>query len=391
MSIDKLPKEKCTGCLVCKASCPKKCIQVIINNEGFSYPAINKNQCINCSLCEKKCPALTQSSKSDIKKAYALQIKSSLDLKNSASGGVAFLVGKKVIKKGGVCYGAIYDNELNVIHSRASNIEELKKQQGSKYVQSDIYQSFSKIKEDCKNGKPVLFIGTPCQVAAVKNYIGNQNKCLYTIDLICHGVPSSKLFKNYIKWKLKKLKSKKMINYKFRDKTKGWGTNYKAIADKKAKFGFAMEDPYYSDFILAKNYRLSCYECDYAYKERVGDMTIGDYWGINKHVKTLPFDESEGVSCVLVNTEKGKELLESIKSESEMVETTIDNAIESNSNLRFPAKKPSERKQYYKKIYENGFEWEYINLFKRISFYKSIIKRCIPSKIKKTIKKIRRK
>ncbi len=386
-NISKVKKNECTGCMCCENVCPKKCITKEIDEEGFVFPKVDEQQCVNCSLCLKKCQAVANVEKTSIQKAYALQIKDTKSLKDSASGGIAYEISKYIITNGGVSYGAIFDDDFNVVHQRADSIKLLKKQQGSKYVQSDISEVYISLKADCESGKKVVFIGTPCQVAAIKKFLNKDYNNLLLVDLICHGVPSQSLFHKYLEYKKEKIKDGDIIDYQFRNKDNGWGTNYKIKTKNKIKKGTAMEEVYYSDFEEGFNYRESCYNCTYAINDRVGDITIGDYWGIDEHQVKDIFDYTKGVSCVLVNSLKGEKFLENILLNCNYIETKIEDIIKNNSNLREPAKRPSIRDEYYKSIDKIGMKFSKKLLLKKKSYYKSIIIGLIPKKIKKIIKR----
>lgn len=384
-NISKINHNRCTGCMLCYNICPKKCISIDTDSEGFIIPKINYKECVECGICLKNCPSNSKPAGKKPFKAYALQVKNVNELLESSSGGVAYSIAKTIISSGGVAYGARFDSNFNLSHSRASTIQELNEHRGSKYLQSNISECLKSLKEDCETGTNVVFVGTPCQIAAVKKYLKKDYNNLLLIDLICHGVPSQSLFKDYIEWKKRKLNLKKVLKYEFRNKKYGWATNYKIEGEHKAKYGSALEDPYYSDFIGAKNYRLSCYTCNYANLERQGDLTIGDYWGISKIYKNLEFEVKNGVSCVLVNTKKGNDFILNNIKQYNCVDSKIEDIVENNGNLREPAHMPEDRKDYYKNV---NYNKKNIILKFKLKYYKSKINRLLPSKIKKIIKKI---
>lgn len=378
-----LDKTKCVGCMCCVNKCPKKCISVTEDKEGFIVPLVEQSKCVNCSICYKSCQINNKVDKNFPLKAFAIQSKIKNDLKNSSSGGVAFEISKQVILKGGVVYGAVFTKELQVKHYRATNIEDLKLLQGSKYVQSDITGVYSNIEKDCLNGRVVLFIGTPCQVAAVKLFFSKDFKNLFFIDLICHGVPNQRLFNKYINWKENKIKDR-VKKYSFRDKDEGWGTNVKIITNTgKVIKGHAHTEPYYSDFEDAFNYRESCYSCKYATIERVGDATIGDFWGI-KEIKNMK--KTNGISCALINTHKGNMLIDSINNDCFIEEASIEEIAKNNSSLKKPAQRNKIRDNYYSEIEKKGINYSQKLLYRKKSFYKKKIANCLPKKLKKILK-----
>ena len=342
--------KNCTGCMLCEKLCPHNCIYRSVNEEGFIYPKVDILQCIDCGICYKKCPANNDVELEKVKRVYAAQRKNKDSLKQSSSGGIAALLSEYVIENGGVVYGCIFDKNLKALHIRCTDKKELEELKGSKYVQSDFSSVYKTIAEDCKSGKIVLIIGTPCQCAAVKKLLGNKYNNFILVDLICHGVPSPDLFKKYLFWKSDKMGGGPILKYNFRDKEKyDWGTTYKAAT--------ATADPYYESFIYAENYRECCYNCKYAQIDRVGDITIGDYWGIQKLHPEFNVDITKGVSVVLVNDEKGKSLFEKINSKLNFIESDIEKAMIENSNLYAPAKRPKIRSEFYQRVSENGFGW----------------------------------
>lgn len=389
MNISKIEKNSCTGCMACLNSCPAQCIKMECNEEGFAYPVVDEQKCIDCSKCVKTCPADHKHGLFSAKAAYAVQAKDWDDLKNSASGGIAFELCRQAILDGGVAYGAVYDESLRVHHAKAETIQQLQAQQGSKYVQSDFSSVYAQVKEDCIKERNVVVVGTPCQIAGLRNFLNHDYANLLLVDLICHGVPSQKLFDKYLDWKAKQLRVDKINDYCFRDKAKGGGTNFKAVAGNKVCYGGAMEEPYYADFEFARSYRESCYQCKYACPERTGDITVGDYWNFYKFHPDAQFDTTKGVSCVLVNTQRGETALNGATSRLQIVPSTIEKVIACNSNLTEPAHKPDIRVQFYRHIDAEGFEWSRKRIRKTKTYYKSWIIRHVPKSVKKWLKKMK--
>ena len=379
--------KNCTGCMLCEKLCPHNCIYGSVNEEGFIYPKVDILQCIDCGICYKKCPANNDVELEKVKRVYAAQRKNKESLKQSSSGGIAALLSEYVIENGGVVYGCAFDKNLKALHIRCTDKKELEELKGSKYVQSDFSSVYETLVEDCKSGKIVLIIGTPCQCAAVKKLLGNKYNNFILVDLICHGVPSPDLFKKYLFWKSDKMGGGPILKYNFRDKEKyDWGTTYKAATA--TATATATADPYYESFIYAENYRECCYNCKYAQIDRVGDITIGDYWGIQKLHPEFNVDITKGVSVVLVNDEKGKSLFEKINSKLNFIESDIEKAMIENSNLYAPAKQPKIRSEFYKKVNENGFVWVNKKMYMNKRFYINLLKNKMPIKMKKFIKKL---
>ncbi len=385
-NINDVSKKECTGCMCCQNVCPKNCIKKVTDEEGFVFPQIDTNKCIGCSLCLKKCQIFSEPERNTPIRTLAIQIKDENSLKNSASGGVAYEICKSAILAGGVAYGAVFNENFEVFHERAASCKDLIKQQGSKYVQSDISRIYKPLKKDCESGIMVVVVGTPCQIAAIKKYLNKDYENLLLIDLICHGVPNQNLFSSYLEYKKMKMNDGKIKDYQFRCKNRGWGTTYKIKTENKQQLGNAMQETYYSDFVEALNYRESCYNCHYATIERIGDITIGDFWGINKK-KNINFDYTKGVSCVLINNSKGQKFIDTILSKCFFVETSLDEIKKENSNLVAPAKRPKIRNEYYIKINKEGINFSKKLLFKKKSYYKSLLKEMVPSSVKKIIKR----
>lgn len=355
---------ECAGCRTCEKICPKQAIEMIENQEGFLIPRIDKNKCVNCGICVQRCPQLSKNINNSInQKAYAAKIKDKETLMESSSGGIFSAISKHCIENNGKVYGAAFDNDFKVIHVGVNSQDELSRLRGSKYVQSDTLNTFNEVKQDLINNIKVVYSGTPCQIAGLKSFLGKDYENLLTVDLVCHGVPSPKIFKKYKEFLEKKFKSK-ITFFSFRDKEKrGWGENLKIYFKngKKMKlFGFL--DPYYKTFLEANLNRECCYNCKYANSSRVGDITLADFWGIYDEYPN--FYDKNGVSAVIVNTEKGTKIWNSIKENLTFIEVEISKIQKHNHNLVEPTKEKSSRKDIYRDIDEKDFEQIYKNNFK---------------------------
>lgn len=377
----------CAGCRCCEKICPVEAIEMKENQEGFLEPVVNEEKCISCGLCLKRCPQINKTGIEETKqKAYAVQNKNEEDLKRSSSGGVFIALAKSIINQNGIVYGAAYDENLKVSHIRVENIEGLKLLQGSKYVQSDTLDTFEQAKKDLDTDKKVLFSGTPCQIAGLMQYLGKKYENLYTIDIVCHGVPSKKLFEKYKK-SLETKENSTIDQFDFRDKSeKGWGLNLKIkYKNEKITKKASCFDSYYRSFLAGNTYRRCCYDCKYANLDRIGDITIADYWGIEKVNSKI--DAKKGVSAVIVNSNKGQEIFEDIQKYIIAEETSIESVTKENLNLRRPTPLPSIRKNIYNLIDNKSYEhYERENLHFKISL-KDIIKQSMPTKLKAAIKK----
>lgn len=376
----------CTGCCACEKICPKSCIKIVQDNEGFLIPKVDKNICINCGLCERRCPVNLDFTFNFSPCVYAVRYSVGDEiLMKSASGGAFAALAVSVLKMGGVVFGAAYDENLVVKHIGINNINELYKLQSSKYVQSSTENTFIEVLSLLKEDKRVLYSGTPCQIAGLKSFLNKDYENLITVDLLCHGVPSPELFRKYLAWLNKK--QGKLLEYDFRSKAKGWGSyTIKVKTQRKTKFFKCNLDPYYINFIKESTYRESCYSCKYANEHRIGDFTIGDYWGIQKFHPDF-FDE-RGVSVLMVNSPKGEEFFNVVKDSIEYIKSDISNARVQQCNLNRPTKRPATRDTVYDGMYELSDEqYVKLKLMPAVTF-KDRVKAIMPAKVKKIVKSI---
>ena len=335
-------ENKCTGCCLCLNVCKHNAIKIIKGKIDTIYPTIDTEKCINCGLCYKYCPSLNQCNNNYPQEAIACWSKDKIDYKTSTSGGAASVISNWAIENGGVVYGCgTYKDKIS--HIRIDNIKDLWKLKGSKYTQSYITDNlYNKIKADLNNGKLVIFIGTPCQIAACKSYNKKNDNKLITIDLICHGVPSQELFINSITEKLGLNKIHEIKRISFRDSETSDFILSAVIFDDKNKeynckinpFYPAFNDKYYCTFWYGWSYRESCYNCIYAKDKRISDITIGDFWGLN--TKGLDTKPMSGCSVMLINTEKGNYIKEQIKEKLFIYSRPIEEAIKGNAQLQNP-------------------------------------------------------
>lgn len=376
----------CTGCRACEKICPKSSIEMIQDNEGFLIPKVDKELCINCELCEKRCPINIDFTSDFSSSVYAVRYSDEDEvLMKSASGGAFVALAIPVLKSGGVVFGAAYNENLVVKHIGINNINELYRLQSSKYVQSNTENTFVEAKSLLDEGKQVLYSGTPCQIAGLKSFLKRDYEKLITVDLLCHGVPSPEMFRKYIVWLNKKLG--KTLEYNFRSKeSQGWGNTYKAKVktENKIKFFSCNLDPYYINFAKESTYREYCYSCKFSNEHRVGDFTIGDYWGIQKFHPDF-FDE-RGVSVLMVNSHKAKNFFETVKCSIEYMQSDIEKARKENRNLNKPTSRPSIRDTIYNGLYSLSDE-EYVNqkLMPSVTL-KNRVKAMVPTKLKQFLK-----
>ena len=284
-------------------------------------------------------------------KVYAIRHKNEDIRANSRSGGIFTALSDKVLGNDGVVYGCVLTEKFEAVHIRAENAQDRDKMRGSKYIQSKLGDTFVRIKEDVETGREVLFSGTSCQVAGLKKFLKIEYENLICIDIVCQGGPSKNIWKEYLKWQQMKHKAK-VIAVDFRNKKDfGWREHVESIYFENGKKvnGRVFKNLFYGHSIL----RPSCYECKYKSIIHPGDITIADYWGIEKAAPE--FDDNKGVSLVLVNNNKGEELLEQIKENIEWKKTKLEDSMQ--TPLKEPFLKPENREQFWKDFYEKSFEY----------------------------------
>lgn len=394
-------KKDCCGCGACYNICPKKAISMKEDNYGYVYPVIDETKCVKCGLCKKACRYQDNENMQKPIKALAAANRNEEVLKKVASGGIFSSVAEKILEEDGVVFGASMEYQNDVLipkHISISKKEELSKLQGSKYVQSFIGETYAEAKKYLLDGRKVLFSGTPCQISGLKAYLGKEYENLYTIDIICHGVPNARWFQDYIKVLENKLRGK-VYYYNFRDKSRGQGMNaqikyYDKNKNSKVIYKDGHLTSFFHLFLKMNIYRDNCYECPYARQERVSDITIGDYWGIyEEHAEEMKhsnMSNSKGVSCVLINTEKGIKVFEQINDRMEMFATTVEKVAKHNMQLREPTSYTDERQKLFE-IYQNlGYEGieNYFQKSIRIKKYFYALRSMAPKGLKRKLKQI---
>lgn len=351
-----LPDKKCTGCYACFNACPKHAISMNANRDGFLYPSIDMTCCVNCGLCEKVCPAINKPSfYPEANIVYAGWNKDDDIRIESSSGGIFDPLARSILSANGVVYGAAWDESVSELrHIRVSEESELVKLRKSKYLQSNIGDVYKLIKADLANNKMVLFSGTPCQVAGLNNYINdNDKKKLYSIEVLCHGVPSKKVIDNYIEM-LEEIHHKKIvrIHFRYKDNNHPWRVSCcccycddgTVILDESA-----IDSIFWTGFLGNLCLRACCETCDYAKSERGSDITLGDFWGIWED-SAFKEDHSKGVSLIIPNSDKGHFLLESCKERIELRSANKDIAFKHNMALSHPSTASEKRGYFFKNL-----------------------------------------
>ena len=339
----------CCGCGACYNSCQKDAIEMIQNEEGFYYPVINETACVNCGVCRNVCPIMKELPKSD-NIIMAMKHNNNEIRSHSASGGAFTLFSDAFLRKKGIVYGVAYDDMFKAKHIRAENIDGRDRMRGSKYVQSLSYGIYPQVKKDLTDNKQVLFCGTPCQVAGLLCYLKKSYENLTTIDIICHGVMSPKVFEDYIHYVNKKYGTIKQFT--FRDKKIAWrGCHISVVTQDKTitetvSLNVARQ-LYYGHYAT----RPSCHSCHFTSINRVSDITIGDFWGIEN--SNPSFEDALGVSLIIVNTSKGKALWNDCKNSCSYIEEKLEHC-----------KQP----QLYKSATPNPRRAQFWNDYKKFGF-----------------------
>lgn len=368
----------CAECNACIETCKHNAITFIEDKEGFSYPYINEKLCVNCHLCEQVCP-MQNASKILYEKntAIAAQALDSKILKNSSSGAIFPLIAQYILEKKGIVYGASWDKDLQLRHIGIDNIKDLPLLKGSKYVHSQIKFVYQEIKEYLRQNRFVYFTGTPCQVGGLRLFLRHDYPNLITSDIVCHGTPSQKGF-NKIIFEIEKEKKGKITSYKFRDKqVLGWncGSSSFYINNQKIIYNKNMK-AYFRAFIKGDITRMDCYQCPFSCIKRVGDITLADYWDIDKQHPNFP-NYQKGVSLILINTNKGNSIWEHIQRQTVHTQSSIEKILQTcNTNLKYPTPLSKSRiESYYKLLHKyNEFIDSYIDKKDKTNFYKTYYK-----------------
>lgn len=338
-----IDKEQCCGCSACLHICPKNSITFKEDKEGFLYPHVNMETCIDCGLCEKVCPVLNQNEERIPEKVYAAKHEDDEIRMKSSSGGIFTLLAEHVIDEGGVVFGARFNEKWEVIHDYTETKEGLAPFRGSKYVQSYIGNSYKIAESFLKNGRKVMFTGTPCQIAGLKKFLRKEYDNLLTVDFVCHGVPSPMIWQKYLEEEIADQDGAVLTGVNFRDKSIGW-KDFSFVLNFSKKEGtikhnYALssvftENIYMKAFLSNLSLRPSCYACPAKAGKSGADITIGDFWGIENVMSV--FDDGEGISVVFLYTLSDKGIIPNEAS----IECSFEYAVKDNSAVIDSVKLP---------------------------------------------------
>lgn len=339
-------KEQCVGCNACVQRCPKACIAMVEDHEGFLYPKIDLGICIDCGICEKVCPVIHQAeSPKEEPATYACYNKDQEIRKQSSSGGIFTLLAETILAKDGVVFGARFDQNFDVIHDYTETVDGLKAFRGSKYVQSRVGETYMQAERFLKDGREVLFSGTPCQIAGLKRFLRKEYSNLLSVDFICHGVPSPKVWRMYKQSLLDKVEKNSVsattktqfTDIQFRDKTEGWKKFSFAATIRVADQNTVLQREPFMNNIFMKGFlkdlylRPSCYACPAKQFKSQSDLTIADYWGIQHAHPEI--DDDKGASLVFVNSDRGCSIFDHLQKDIDFIKSSYANAIQYNPSV----------------------------------------------------------
>lgn len=387
--------ERCCGCKACADICPKNAITYKTDAEGFLYPEVNSD-CVECGLCSKICPELNvlKPLSENEQQFIACLDKDRARRDKGSSGGIFGLLADALNLEGYIVCGATFDEQLKLKHQFAYNSAGIEKLKKSKYIQSDCSTVYSQIKEQLRKGQKVIFVGTPCQCNALLNFVGEKRDNLVVVDFACHGVPGQELFDKCITLYEDKHNCK-IVGYSFRHKPKRYSSpqNFLLTIQKGEnefqKAGIYYEEPFYYGFQKYITLRPSCYDCKWSNTERVSDLTLADYWGIE--AVTNKWDRTDHPSLLVVNTEKGRLLFERIKDQIDWIETTKADAVRQNGSFVHPTVQKPERSVFFKDYQMLPFDEVVRKHLTLKSRWKKDIYYAIPFPIRKMILKITKK
>lgn len=352
-------KEKCCGCSACAQVCPRECISMREDAQGFLYPEIDSSRCVDCRLCQKTCPVQAQRNPGPAN-AYLAYCREDSVRKTSSSGGIFTLLAEEIWKNKGKVCAAVYGEAFRVEHIVTEDASQIGRMRKSKYMQSDLKNCFCEIKASLEAEKEVLFVGTPCQTAGLRKYLKKDYSGLFCVDIVCHGVPSYKVFQKYI---ADTFPGRKLSHVDFRDKTTGW-KNYSvtfSFSDGGTERMKRERCLYFNGFVQNLFLRPSCYHCQFKDENYESDLTLGDFWGIERIFPEK--DDDKGAGLVLVHTNKGEQLLTSLKSRIYLEKVSGREYIQRNPSICLPAAENPKRGEFFEQFTRYSFPvlWDYVH------------------------------
>lgn len=383
-------KEDCCGCSACESVCPYNAISMRPDDLGFLYPRIDEAICVDCGLCEKVCAFHDNYDKSQnvsVPVSYAAKHKDPMEIEASQSGAAFVSFSDYILEQDGVVYGVGYTDHFRVVHKRALNKEERDEFRGSKYVQSDMNTVFRQVKEDLKNGLIVLFSGTPCQTAGLSAFVGKRLRSnLFLLDIVCHGVPAPLVWYDYLKF-LEIKERRRITAVNFRDKKRfGWRSHVESFVFDNT-YTYTYNYTFYTNIV----HRRSCGECPYTNIHRPSDVTVADFWGIEKTIAAPLGADNKGCSLILVNTDKGRDWFDQIKEKMEFMPVSLENCLQ--PQLRYPSILHPKRIEFERDYGKNGFIktmriYGLMGWKSTMKHYKETFTSLLPRSVKQSIKRI---
>ncbi len=398
-------KKNCCGCSACMQRCPKHCISLSEDSEGFLYPSVDERICVDCGLCEKVCPLLNRAEKIQPQEVLAVKNPNEKERMASSSGGVFLPLAREIINQGGVVFGAVYDGQWEVRHVYAEKIEDVYPMMGSKYLQSRIENTYKEAEQFLKQGREVMFVGSPCQIAGLRTFLRNKEyPNLLAVDFLCHGVPSPGVWRRYLaetyggyeakeQSRLKATAGKNSVllsslnakspigDIKFRDKEESGWKKFRFVVRKKSaskadqntvlSSDIHYDNPFMRGFLSDIYLRPSCYECMCKNGVNHSDLTIADFWGI-KFVDPM-FDDDKGVGLVLVNTPKGKAYLDRLN--MAVRKSTLEKAHQYNGGFKEHIQAHSKRKLFFSLVEHGSSVLEAVDVCLRIPLYRVAVRK----------------
>lgn len=347
-------KELCTGCGACASVCPKGCIQLVEDEEGFLQPKIDKEACIRCHQCENTCPVLNPPM---IPVGFETQAFAAVNMDEkvrmrSSSGGVFRVLANNIVEQGGVVFGARFDKNWEVVHDCAETIEGVEAFMRSKYVQSRVGDTYRQAKQFLEQGRQVLYSGTPCQIGGLHKYLGKDYPNLLSVDLVCHGVPSPKVWRKYLSWYTN---GERVVDVNFRDKENGWrGYSMFVATESTIRREKRSTNQFMAGFLKDIYLRRSCYNCKFRSVHRIADITLADYWGV--HNVCPEMHDDKGTSIVFVHSNKAMEVLESVRDKMKLCQQDVGQAAANNPPMTCSMQMPLKRKDFFNALNLFGFK-----------------------------------